>query len=257
MLKKRIIGVVVVKNGWAVQSFEFGRYLPLGRPEWLVENLDRWGADEIAVLCIDRTASNLGPDFDLLDRLAKLRLETPLIYGGGIRTVEDGAAVVRLAADRIVIDSLLRSNVEVAYQLTRTLGAQAVIGSLPVSVGDGELRWFDYHQRISTPLKSDLFNAITNELVSELLLIDWRNEGYRNRFANSIVAKVEDVCGVPLILFGGISENEQIQTLLSMPLVSAVAIGNFLNYREHSIQEYRLNAAKDGLRRPSYKNAYI
>ena len=32
-----------------MQSFGYRRYLPLGRPEVLVENLDRWGADEIVL----------------------------------------------------------------------------------------------------------------------------------------------------------------------------------------------------------------
>ena len=54
MLRKRLLGAVVVRQGWAVQSFGYRRWLPLGRPECLVENLDRWGADGIVVLAIDR-----------------------------------------------------------------------------------------------------------------------------------------------------------------------------------------------------------
>ena len=49
MIRKRLIGVITVKGGWAVQSFGYARHLPLGRPEILAENLDRWGADEILV----------------------------------------------------------------------------------------------------------------------------------------------------------------------------------------------------------------
>ena len=60
MINKRLAGVITVKDGWAVQSFGFRSYLPLGRPEVLAENLDRWGADEIILQCIDR--GDLGPD---------------------------------------------------------------------------------------------------------------------------------------------------------------------------------------------------
>ena len=28
MIKKRLIGTVIVKNGWAVQSFGYNKYLP-------------------------------------------------------------------------------------------------------------------------------------------------------------------------------------------------------------------------------------
>ncbi len=66
MLRKRLVGVVTVMGGHAVQSFRYERYLPLGRPEVLIENLDRWGADEILLQCIDRGRDGVGPDFPLL-----------------------------------------------------------------------------------------------------------------------------------------------------------------------------------------------
>ena len=98
MLKKRLIGVVTVRQGWAVQSFGYQRYLPLGRPEVIIENLDRWGADEILVHCIDRSQNQSGPDFTLIKRIGDLGLSTPLIYGGGIRHLEDALQIVRLGA---------------------------------------------------------------------------------------------------------------------------------------------------------------
>ena len=58
MIKKRIIGTVVVKNGIAVQSFSYGKYLPLGKPEIIIKNLDRWGVDEILINVIDRSKKN-------------------------------------------------------------------------------------------------------------------------------------------------------------------------------------------------------
>jgi len=54
MVRKRLIGVITVIDNMAVQSFGYNRYLPLGDPGILAENLDRWRADEILVSCIDR-----------------------------------------------------------------------------------------------------------------------------------------------------------------------------------------------------------
>jgi len=113
MLKKRLIGIVLVKDGWVVQSFGYRRYLPLGKPECFVENLDRWGADEIFVLNIDRSTDNIGPDFELLKKLGKLGLDTPIIYGGGIRSLDDGLKVIRLGADRLVVDALMHDDQEI------------------------------------------------------------------------------------------------------------------------------------------------
>ena len=78
MLKKRLIGLITVKDGLAVQAISYSKYLPLGKARVLVENLDRWGIDEIILSCIDRTRSNLGPDYNLLDRISKMKITTPL-----------------------------------------------------------------------------------------------------------------------------------------------------------------------------------
>ena len=49
MIKKIIIGIVTVLNGWAVQSISYKRYLPLGKPSVIAKNLENWGADEIFI----------------------------------------------------------------------------------------------------------------------------------------------------------------------------------------------------------------
>jgi imidazole glycerol phosphate synthase subunit HisF len=48
---------------------------------------------------------------------------------------------------------------------------------------------------------------------------------------------------VPLIVFGGISEPMQASSLLALPQVAAVAIGNFLNYTELAVQQFKEYAA--------------
>src|SRR5207237_6358572 len=68
-LKRRIVGVLVVKDGIVVQSIGFRKYLPVGIPEIAVEYLNRWGIDEIIVLDIDATPAKRGPSIDVLTRL--------------------------------------------------------------------------------------------------------------------------------------------------------------------------------------------
>ena len=102
MLRQRLLAAVTVKAGRAVQSMGYKRYLPLGDVTCVVENLDRWGADGIVVLSIDRQLQ--GPDLKLLKRLSQLRLSTPLTYGGGIRTAAQALAAVQTGAERLVID---------------------------------------------------------------------------------------------------------------------------------------------------------
>lgn len=251
MLKKRLIGVVTVRNGLAVQSFGYRRYLPLGKPECLVENLDRWGADEILVHVIDRTSHGLGPDQDLLERLGRLGLGTPLIYGGGICTVEHGIRAVQLGADRISVDALLHDDVSVVRRLANSLGAQAIVASLPMTIEADHIQCFNYNTKRSEPLSSDVLGIISEGAISEVMLTDCDNEGSPMGFNSALIDFFPNQ-SVPLIVFGGISDAQQMKILLDRPNVDAVAIGNFLSYGEHGIQKYKELLASTVLRPAKY-----
>lgn len=255
MLKKRLVGVVTVKNGWAVQSFGYRRYLPLGKPECLVENLDRWGADEILVQVIDRSAANLGPDFDLLERLGALGLETPLIYAGGIRSVSEGVRLIQSGADRLIVDTLLHDDLSTVRGLSEQLGAQALIASMPLSWRDDKLEWLDYRTRTSTPVSDKVLGLILSGVISEVLITDWQHEGKPDGFDQKLVDEFT-LKDVPIIAFGGISEHEQMRVLLQSSGVAAVAVGNFLSYREHAIQNYKEVQMGMPLRLATYESTF-
>lgn len=252
MVNKRLIGVVTVKDGWAVQSSGYSRHLPMGKPECIVENLDRWGADEILVLSIDRSRRGLGPDFQTLERLSQLTLTTPLIYGGGIRSAEDGVAAIRAGADRVCVDALLHDNLPGALQLARQVGAQAVIAAMPLSVETGTLFWRDYRRRQNVPLPEPLLAALRDGALSETMLIDWRHEGHPAAFDASLL-DLFPVGDGRLIAFGGLSEPGQIARTLAHKDVTAVGVGNFLSYREHAIQLLKSQTQNLPVRPPHYQ----
>lgn len=254
MLRKRLIGVVTVRRGWAVQSFGYKRWLPLGRPEVLVRNLDRWGVDEILLQCIDRSRDGLGPEMDLVKRIGRVGLGTPLIYAGGIATVEHASAVVNVAADRIVVDALLHDDPSMVRAISRRLGAQAVIAALPLAHrGDG-LAWRDYRSGISTPLTESLLELVREGAISEAMLIDWQGEGQPRGFDMRLVDGFPSG-HAPLIAFGGLSDSAQHRQLLNSPRIAATAVGNFFAYREHAVQAMKSSLVALPVRPANYVGA--
>jgi len=252
MIRKRLVGVVTVKDGVAVQSFGYGRYLPLGRPEVLIENLDRWGADEILLQCIDRTRLGLGPDLALLDRVGRKGLSTPLIYGGGVRSVQDAVDVVAAAADRVSFDALLRGGLDQVARAGARLGNQAIVGALPLGLEEGgSLHWLDYRTNAREPLSDAVVDALEAGLISEAFIVDWRNEGSPESFDEALADSLPG--DFPLILFGGISTATQMERLLRRPRVVACGVGNFLSYQEHAVQAMKAQATAMPLRPAAYQ----
>jgi imidazole glycerol-phosphate synthase subunit HisF len=254
MIHKRLVGVITVRQGIAVQSFGYRRHLPIGRPEVLAQNLCRWGVDEILVVCTDRSRHGLGPDLALLERFSRIGLATPLIYQGGIRSVADGVAAVQAGAERIAVDSLLRDDPRTAAALAEPLGAQALIAALPLSLGaeaDAPLAWLDHRNGRSTPLPAETTAALRSGAFSELLVVDWLHEGTPGSFDERLIERAARQ-HLPLIAFGGLGEPAQLRRVLGHDAVVAAAVGNSLSWREHAVQALKTQLLGLPLRPPTY-----
>lgn len=237
MLRQRLLAAVIVRDGRAVQSFGYTRYLPLGDVACLVQNLDSWGADGIIVLNTDRGLA--GPDFELLKRLSALKLSTPLTYGGGIRNAEQARQAVQAGAERLVLDRVLSDSPEQLASMAEAVGRQALIGSVPLIKGpNGEVSHWRYWEKTSQPLQTWMESGKWEYHISELLTIDVMAEGSMKGPDSSLFEGLLNL-GLPLLSFGGFSCAEQIESVLQQPGVAAAVIGNALNYQEDSIRIYK------------------
>lgn len=228
---KRLIGTIIVHGGQAVQSIGYARYLPLGRPEVIAENYDRWQLDEILVIDIDATRAGAGPNLELMRRIAAKKLMTPLCYMGGVRNPNDALALVAAGADRVAMESTFLDDPDSATAVAQAVGKQAVIRVQPLHAGDnGTVHTHDYRGgRASGPVAA--VDLSGRDDFSELLIIDWKNEGRRAAFDMRLIEPFREA-GYQIICFGGISTRAQVTSLFAIDCVSAVAIGNALSWTE-------------------------
>ena len=251
MIKKRIIGTVVVKNGIAVQSFSYGKYLPLGKPEIIIKNLDRWGVDEILINVIDRSKNKLDPNFELLKKIQKMNITTPLIYGGGVSNLESAKKVINLGADRILIESALFNNYNYVKEISLFLGSQALILSLPIVIEKKIIKYFNYKNKKIENLSNKINLSIKEKLFSEVLIIDPKGDGLHDKFNEKLISK--EKFNLPLICFGGIHTDSKIKKIFATNLnVNAVAVGNSLNYTEHAFQKIKKKTINKKFRKNIY-----
>ncbi len=251
MLKKRIAGVITVHNDLAIQSFGFKKYLPIGNPIHLAENLSRWGVDEIIVLDIKRSKNNLGPNIELLKAISRSKINTPLIYGGGITSVDEAAAVVSAGAERIILDNLLHKNIDKVYKISNFLGSQAVIASLPLTFDkNGSINCYNHVNKIEKKLNEPILEILVKRVVSEVLITDRDNEGVAGSFDLSLIEKFP--VKIPVIAFGGLSIEKKLGSIIDNPFIVSAAIGNSLNYTEHSVQKIKLQLDEKIIREAFY-----
>ena len=251
MIKKRLISSIICKNGNVVQSFNYDNFLPLGSIESSIKNFNRWQVDEILILSIDRYKKKLGPDFDLLNRIGKLNNETPIIYGGGISSVCEAKKTLELGADRIVLESITDENFKIFREICENIGSQSVILSLPLHLGlKNEVFFYDYKFKKQKKISDNFKKAIMQNLVSEVLITNYKNQGTMKGFNTKILKKIKFKKN--FILNGGIHRKSSFDSLFKDKRVVACAVGNNLNYEEHSIQEIKSNQYPKFFRKPNY-----
>ena len=64
MLKNRLIPIIILKDDLIVQSFNFKRFLPIGKLKTAIDFFVNWDVDEIVILDIDATKQDRRPRLD-------------------------------------------------------------------------------------------------------------------------------------------------------------------------------------------------
>src|SRR6478609_9272885 len=102
MLTKRIIACLDVDAGRVVKGVQFSDLRDAGDPAELALNHGRAGADEVVLLDISATYQNRATLLDVVRRTAR-QLFIPFTVGGGIRSLDDAAAVCAAGANKITV----------------------------------------------------------------------------------------------------------------------------------------------------------
>jgi len=209
MLTKRIIACLDVKDGRVVKGIQFVDLIDAGDPAALTIAHAEAGADEIVLLDITATHEGRATLIDTVQRAAR-GIFVPFTVGGGIRTLDDAAAVFDAGADKISINSAAVARPELIDEIGRCFGAQAVIVAIdgrrqqatPDSVRDAEV--FTSGGRTPTGLRVvEWAREAERRGAGEILLTSMDADGTRNGFDCELTRAVSEAVQIPVIASGG------------------------------------------------------
>ena len=256
-LKKRLIAAIVVKDGVAVQSIGFRRFLPVGRPEIAAEFLNRWGIDEILLQDISASRQGRGPDRELLAAVAE-RCFVPLTVAGGIASVEDAHRVTQSGGDKVAVNTAAAENPALIRAIADRFGNQCAVASIDaVRGGDGQYETVTRGGRESTGLRpEEAARIFADHGAGEILITAVDRDGTKRGFDEKLVAAVAGAVNIPVIASGGAGCPAHFLDVLKIPGVSAAAAANYFNFTEHSVLTTKafLCATGAALRNDTYAN---
>jgi len=257
MINKRIIPVIIIKNGLVVQSYGFKRYQPIGRPKFIVEYLSSWDCDEIVILDIDATKENRHIGLSLINDLSK-NISVPLTVGGGINGLDVAELYFKNGADKVAINSLFTSgNYNLINDISQEYGSQSTVLSLDF-VEDESLKnsLFDYKKM--TNLKksvSEVISIINNSVeVGEVMINSINRDGSKLGYDVSLFSEISDLMNKPILALGGADKFDHFKQILHINNVTGLCASNVFMHSEHSVELFRseINKYKKILRPNNY-----
>jgi len=208
-----------VAAGRVVKGVQFKGLRDVGDPVELALAYDRGGADELVFLDIAATPENAGTMLDVVARVADV-LTIPFTVGGGVRTIDDAAAIIEAGADRVGINSAALANPALLSAIADRFGSQAVVISID-ALGDIV---YSHGGRQAT-IRSTVPWAIeaTERGAGEVLLTSIRHDGGRQGYDLDLTVKVRNAVRVPVIASGGAGTVEDVAAALRVTDAALVA----------------------------------
>jgi cyclase len=233
MLRTRVIPALLLRDESLVKTVRFGKYTYVGDPCNTVRIFNELEVDELVFLDIGASRSGQPPNLGLLADIAN-ECFMPLGYGGGVRTVDQARAILRLGFEKIVINTAALTNPELISALARDFGSQAVIVSIDVRrtalgnwsvYGRGGTRNF-HMDPVSCARRAASLGA------GELLLTSIDREGTWSGFDLDVVKAVTDAVNIPVIAHGGAGSIGDIARVVRDGGASAVALGSMVVFQK-------------------------
>jgi cyclase len=143
-LKVRIIPTLLYKDMGLVKGVGFDSWRRVGSAMQAIKVYNLREVDELVFLDITATADGRSPDFDTIDDLAD-DCFMPFAVGGGIRTIEDVRHLLRVGADKVVLNTAAVENPALIEQIANKFGSQCVVVSIDAKLDDrGEYRVYTH-----------------------------------------------------------------------------------------------------------------
>jgi len=246
MKKKRLIPVLLLRNGWLVQSKEFRRYQHIGNPVSSVQRFSEWASDELIYLDISRDRTyDMGRDdtghpnrASILEIIADVAKVTfmPITVGGGIRTLADIETRLSLGADKISTNTAALTDPTFVEQAAHEFGAQCIVVSIDAKRMDGRHVVMRDGGREPTPYAADEWTRIVADAgAGEILINSVDRDGARRGYDLELLNAVGRATSVPVIALGGVGEWEHFADALEKTPVDAVAAANIFQYNDQSV----------------------
>jgi cyclase len=246
-LAHRIIPCLDTDGERVVKGVNFVGLRDAGDPVVLAARYNAEGADELVVLDIAASRDRRPTFLETIRRVAA-ELAIPLTAGGGIRTLEDGRAVVRAGADKITVNTAAVQRLALISELSREFGAQAVVLAIDAKRAGDHWDVMVRGGRESTALDAVEWAQLGVAAgAGEILLTSVDRDGTQRGFDVALTAAISRAVTVPVIASGGAKSPEHFVEIFQDGAADAALAASIFHDEVQSIRSLKEFLAARGV----------
>jgi len=249
MLRKRLIFTLIYSDGYFMQSRNF-RLQKVGDINWLKKNYKfkrtSFSIDELIILDASRE-NKLSEQF--LNDVENLAMDCfiPISVGGGVDSLEKCKNLFSKGADKIVLNTVLESDIDFVKEASSYYGAQSLVGSIDVKRNDEEYLIFNRNgsSQIKFCLK-DYLSHLEKIGIGEIYLNSIDQDGTGFGYDKNLIKAVENN-KLPLIIAGGAGNYSHLMSALKNEKIYAAATANLFNFMGKGLAEARQKLLEENI----------
>lgn len=246
MKKNRIIPILLLKNGWLVQSKGFNRYQNLGNPVTAVKRLSEWAVDELVYLDIttddvydlrrnDIKNENRGDFLSIIEDVSKFSF-MPITVGGKITSLEDIEKRLSKGADKISINTKAIEDPSFIETAAKEFGSQCIVISLDAKITDEGYKIFKNGGKANTKLDvSGCCRKVQDLGAGEILINSIDRDGAGNGYDIELINEACEAVNIPVIAVGGVGEWSHFSEGFEKTNADAFGAANIFHYQDQSV----------------------
>lgn len=247
MLARRIIPCLDVRDGRVVKGTKFQDIKDVDDPKTLGRRYSQEGADELVFYDITASAEARDISMQFVEDVAK-ELNIPFCVGGGIKSMEDIARVLRKGADKVSINSAAISNPSLITEGAKKYGSQCIVLSMDVKEEDGKYVVYQNGGRKKTNLNAvdwaiEGVKLGAGELVINSMNFDGMKQGFDIKLLQEITSKVN----VPVIASGGAGTVQDFIELGTETDVDGYLAASVFHFGEIAISDLKDALQEEGI----------
>ncbi len=239
MRNVRLIARLDVKAPNLVKGIQFEGLRKLGDPNDFAQRYYKEGVDEIYYEDIVASLYDRNSLLDIVEKTTR-DVFVPVTIGGGLRSVDDVAAVLRAGADKVSVNSAAIRNPNIISDIASRFGSQCMV--LSVQAKRQHNSWEAYfdngreHSGIDAIQWAEQGQALG---AGEILLTSVDQEGTGKGFDLSLLKAVSDQVDIPVVASGGMGCAQDLVDAVKAGGADAVAMAHVLHYDLCSLSELR------------------